>query len=80
VADYRGFFRRHAAVYDRTLHFTLRHRAATMAVSLIVWLRRANVPHDSKGFLPDEDQGFIFVFTRDHKGFLTTAWCGTSWR
>jgi HAE1 family hydrophobic/amphiphilic exporter-1 len=55
--------------YDRTLKITLRHREATMAVSLAVLVGTVylfvNMP---KGFLPDEDQGFIFMFTEGPQG------------
>ncbi|HZR33616.1 MAG TPA: efflux RND transporter permease subunit [Terriglobales bacterium] len=50
--------------YDWTLQKTLRHRLATMSVSLLVLVATVYlftiVP---KGFLPDEDTGQIFVFT-----------------
>jgi hydrophobic/amphiphilic exporter-1 (mainly G- bacteria), HAE1 family len=55
--------------YDRTLQFTLRHRGATMAVSLIVLVATVQMFRTiPKGFLPDEDQGFIFVFTEGPQG------------
>jgi len=64
-----GFFDGMLRFYDRTLQFTLRHRRATMAVSLIVLVATIQmfriIP---KGFLPDEDQGFIFVFTEGPQG------------
>jgi len=50
--------------YDRTLQFTLRHRRMTMAASLLVLVATVQMFRTiPKGFLPDEDQGFIFVFT-----------------
>jgi len=56
-------------IYDRTLRITLRHRLATFAVSMAVlagtvFLFR-QIP---KGFIPDEDQGFIFIFTEGPQG------------
>jgi len=55
--------------YERTLAFTLRHRLATFAVSVAVIVGTVvlfwRIP---KGFLPDEDQGFIFVFTEGPQG------------
>jgi HAE1 family hydrophobic/amphiphilic exporter-1 len=55
--------------YDRTLQITLRHRLATLTVSLLVLVGTVvlfrQVP---KGFLPDEDQGFLFVFTEGPQG------------
>jgi HAE1 family hydrophobic/amphiphilic exporter-1 len=55
--------------YDRTLQFTLRHRLATMTVSLIVLVATVQLFRAiPKGFLPDEDQGFIFVFTEGPQG------------
>jgi HAE1 family hydrophobic/amphiphilic exporter-1 len=56
-------------LYDRTLRVTLRHRVATMAVSVLVLAGTVylfmNMP---TGFLPDEDQGFIFMFTEGPQG------------
>ena len=55
--------------YDRTLQVALRHRRATLAVSLLVLVGTVQlfrvIP---KGFLPDEDQGFIFIFTEGPQG------------
>jgi len=57
------------AVYDRTLRVTLRHKIATMAVSAAVLVATLYlfiaIP---KGFLPDEDQGQIFIFTEGPQG------------
>src|SRR5882724_3309072 len=64
-----GFFDGMLRFYDRTLQFTLRHRAATMAVSLIVLVATVQMFRTiPKGFLPDEDQGFLFVFTEGPQG------------
>src|SRR5207248_3168768 len=56
-------------VYDRTLQVTLRHRFATMSVSVAVLVATVylfiTIP---KGFLPDEDQGQIFIFTEGPQG------------
>ena len=55
--------------YDRTLQFTLRHRRATMLVSLLVLVGTVQLFRTvPTGFLPDEDQGFIFVFTEGPQG------------
>ena len=55
--------------YDYTLRFTLRHRWATFAVSLVVLAATVQLFRTvPKGFLPDEDQGFIFVFTEGPQG------------
>jgi hydrophobic/amphiphilic exporter-1 (mainly G- bacteria), HAE1 family len=55
--------------YDRTLQFTLRHRLATMTVSLLVLVATVQLFRTiPKGFLPDEDQGFIFTFTEGPQG------------
>ena len=63
------FFDGMLRVYDRTLTFTLRHRVATMAVSAAVAVATVYmfivIP---KGFLPDEDQGQIFIFTEGPQG------------
>jgi hydrophobic/amphiphilic exporter-1 (mainly G- bacteria), HAE1 family len=57
------------AVYDRTLRVTLRHKIATMAISAAVLVATVYlfiaIP---KGFLPDEDQGQIFIFTEGPQG------------
>jgi HAE1 family hydrophobic/amphiphilic exporter-1 len=64
-----GFFDGMLRFYDRTLQFTLRHRRATMAVSLIVLVATVQLFRTiPKGFLPDEDQGFVFVFTEGPQG------------
>jgi HAE1 family hydrophobic/amphiphilic exporter-1 len=64
-----NFFNAMLRFYDRTLQFTLRHRLATMTVSVAVLIGTVvlfrQIP---KGFLPDEDQGFIFVFTEGPQG------------
>jgi HAE1 family hydrophobic/amphiphilic exporter-1 len=55
--------------YDRTLQFTLRHRRATMVASLLVLVGTVQLFRTvPTGFLPDEDQGFIFVFTEGPQG------------
>ncbi len=55
--------------YDRTLRFTLRHRRATMVVSLLVLAGTVQLFRTvPTGFLPDEDQGFIFIFTEGPQG------------
>jgi len=56
-------------VYERTLRIVLRHRAATMTISLVilaatVWLF-ARVP---KGFIPNEDLGAIFAVAEADEG------------
>jgi HAE1 family hydrophobic/amphiphilic exporter-1 len=56
-------------LYARTLAWVMRHRLATMAFSFVlliatVWLFMI-VP---KGFLPDEDQGQILIFTETAQG------------
>ncbi len=55
--------------YDRTLAVVLRHRLATMGVSALVLVGTVylfiQIP---KGFLPDEDQGQIFMFTEGPQG------------
>jgi len=63
------FFESMRGFYDRTLQITLRHRLATMAVSLLVLAGTIQLFRTvPKGFLPDEDQGFIFVFTEGPQG------------
>jgi HAE1 family hydrophobic/amphiphilic exporter-1 len=56
-------------LYERSLQWVLRHRAGTMAVSLIILVATGylfvRVP---KGFIPDEDQGAIFAITEAAQG------------
>jgi HAE1 family hydrophobic/amphiphilic exporter-1 len=62
-------FDRLLAVYERTLRVVLRHRRATMVVSLVLLLATAwlfvRVP---KGFIPNEDQGFLFAVIEAPQG------------
>ena len=68
-AAFERFFDGMLRLYDRTLQVTLRHKLATMAVSgavlagtvYLFWVM-------PKGFLPDEDQGQIFIFTEGPQG------------
>ena len=66
---FERFFDGLLRIYDKTLQVTLRHRVATMAVSVAVLVATVYlfmaIP---KGFLPDEDQGQIFVFTEGPQG------------
>jgi HAE1 family hydrophobic/amphiphilic exporter-1 len=66
---FESFFDGLLRLYDRTLQVTLRHKFATMAVSVAVMAGTAYlfvaIP---KGFLPDEDQGQIFIFTEGPQG------------
>jgi len=68
-AFFERFFLGMARVYDRTLRVTLRHKVATMTVAAAVLIATVYlfivVP---KGFLPDEDQGQIFIFTEGPQG------------
>ena len=58
------FFAGMLAVYDRSLSWTLRHRRTTMAVLAVTFGLTAYlfvlIP---KGFIPNEDNGSILVFT-----------------
>ena len=58
------FFEGMLRVYDRTLQWTLRHRRTTMAVLVATFALTAYlftiIP---KGFIPNEDNGSILVFT-----------------
>ena len=68
-AAFERFFDGMLRLYDRTLQVTLRYKFATMAVSMVVLLGTVYLfivmP---KGFLPDEDQGQIFIFTEGPQG------------
>jgi HAE1 family hydrophobic/amphiphilic exporter-1 len=67
-ATERGFDRTHA-LYERSLRWVLRHRPATLGVSLLVLVATAvlfvRVP---KGFLPNEDQGLLFGVVEAQEG------------
>jgi len=53
------------AGYERGLHFTLRHRRATMTLNLILILVSAWMFYIMpKGFFPQEDTGLVFGFTQ----------------
>jgi HAE1 family hydrophobic/amphiphilic exporter-1 len=66
---FERFFDGMLRVYDRTLRVTLRHRVATMAVSAAVLVATVYLFYViPKGFLPDEDQGQIFIFTEGPQG------------
>jgi len=68
------FFDGMLQVYERTLQFTLRHRVATMGVSVAVLVATVYlftvIP---MGFLPDEDTSQIFVFTEGAQGISFDA-------
>ncbi len=60
--------------YEVTLHFVLRHRLATLIVSLLmVWATVHLYMRIPKGFLPSEDLGSIFVFTEAQEGISFDA-------
>jgi hydrophobic/amphiphilic exporter-1 (mainly G- bacteria), HAE1 family len=60
--------------YDVSLQYALRHRVATMVVSLILVVATGylfvKIP---KGFLPSEDTGSIFIFTEAAEGISYEA-------
>ncbi|PSJ60357.1 efflux RND transporter permease subunit [Pseudaminobacter soli (ex Li et al. 2025)] len=52
-------------VYERGLHFTLRHRRATMTLNLLLIVVSAWMFYSMpKGFFPQEDTGLVFGFTQ----------------
>ncbi|HEX8170828.1 MAG TPA: efflux RND transporter permease subunit [Thermoanaerobaculia bacterium] len=59
---FETFFEKMLAVYAAGLRFVLKHKRATMVVSLVILLATGylfvKIP---KGFLPSEDQGQIFI-------------------
>ena len=61
-------------VYDVTLQVVLRHRFATIVVSLVIVVATGyffmKIP---KGFLPSEDTGSIFIFTEAAEGISFEA-------
>ena len=68
-AAFEGFFDGMLRLYDRTLQVVLRHKFATMAVSVVVLVATGYLfVVMPKGFLPDEDQGQIFIFTEGPQG------------
>ena len=65
IGESGPLFRRLEALYERSLHFALRHRFATLMVSfgllgLTLWLFGV-VP---KGFIPTSDTGFIYGYAQ----------------
>jgi HAE1 family hydrophobic/amphiphilic exporter-1 len=55
--------------YDRTLQVVLRHKFATFLVSVVILVATGYLFYAiPKGFLPDEDQGQIFMFTEGPQG------------
>ena len=55
--------------YDRTLQIVLRHKFATFLVSMMILVATGYLFYAiPKGFLPDEDQGQIFMFTEGPQG------------
>jgi hydrophobic/amphiphilic exporter-1 (mainly G- bacteria), HAE1 family len=68
-AAFERFFDGLLRLYERTLQVTLRHKFATMAVSVLVLIATTYLfMVMPKGFLPDEDQGQIFIFTEGPQG------------
>src|SRR5438309_226605 len=66
---FERFFDGLLRLYDRTLQVTMRHKVATMAVSVLVIVGTVYLfMVMPKGFLPDEDQGQIFIFTEGPQG------------
>ncbi len=66
---FERFFDGLLRLYDRTLQVTMRHKVATMAVSMLVIVGTVYLfMVMPKGFLPDEDQGQIFIFTEGPQG------------
>ncbi len=63
------FFNSMLSAYQRSLKFVLRHKLATMIITLITLIITiymfAVIP---KGFLPSEDTGQIFAFTEAQQG------------
>ncbi len=56
-------------VYDWSLQKVMRHRLATLMVSLVVLVATGYLfTHMPKGFLPSEDNGNIFAFTEAVEG------------
>jgi hydrophobic/amphiphilic exporter-1 (mainly G- bacteria), HAE1 family len=66
---FESFFDGLLRLYERTLQLTLGHKFTTMAVSVLVLIGTAYLfVVMPKGFLPDEDQGQIFIFTEGPQG------------
>ena len=66
---FERFFDGLLRLYERTLQVTLRHKFATIAVSGLVLVGTVYLfMVMPKGFLPDEDQGQIFIFTEGPQG------------
>jgi HAE1 family hydrophobic/amphiphilic exporter-1 len=69
IAESDALFDRLMNWYEASLSFCLRHRAATMLASLLLFVATAGafvvIP---KGFLPSDDQGVIMGFTQARQG------------
>jgi Cation/multidrug efflux pump len=69
IAESDALFDRLMNWYGASLSFCLRHRAATMLASLLLFVATAGafvvIP---KGFLPSDDQGVIMGFTQARQG------------
>jgi HAE1 family hydrophobic/amphiphilic exporter-1 len=64
-----GVFNAGLRVYDRTLHVVMRHKFATFSASMgIVALTAYLFVVVPKGFLPNEDIGFLFASTEGVQG------------
>jgi len=64
-----GVFRGALRLYDRSLQYVLRRRRATMVFSGLLLVAAVYLfGYISKGFLPNEDTGTIFIFTEAAQG------------
>ena len=63
------FFNGMLSIYDRTLRGVMRHRFATLMVSLLILAATVYLFYAiPKGFLPSEDTGQLFVMTEGSQG------------
>ena len=69
IAESDALFNKLTAWYSASLHFCIRHRAATMVASGLLFLATAAAFYViPKGFLPADDQGVIMGFTQARQG------------
>ncbi|WP_319466229.1 efflux RND transporter permease subunit [uncultured Pseudodesulfovibrio sp.] len=74
IAESDAVFDRIMGWYKTSLHFCIRHRAATMFASVLLFLATAAAFYViPKGFLPSDDEGIIMGFTQARQGISYKA-------
>jgi HAE1 family hydrophobic/amphiphilic exporter-1 len=66
---FEAVFNTGLGIYDRTLKIVMRHKFATLLLSFgVLLLTFYMIKEIPKGFLPNEDQGFLFASTEGAQG------------